>query len=115
MMPSALALNLGLGFAALSALCLSLDRHHREVFQSRPGKRRVALLRTAGWVGIGLSLFVTGQVEGWAFAPVQWIGALTGAGLALVLLLSYRPRIVYPASAASLLVGSAAAFFLLLT
>ncbi|GJD96734.1 DUF3325 domain-containing protein [Methylobacterium iners] len=114
-MPSALALSFGLGFAALSALCLSLDRHHREVFQSRPGKRRVVLLRTAGWLGLGLSLLLAGHAEGWAFAPVQWLGALTGAGVVLVLLLSYRPSIVYPASVASLLAGSAATFLLLLT
>lgn len=115
MTTSALALNFGMGFAALSALCLSLDRHHREVFRSKPGPRRVVLLRTAGWVGLGLSLLLTGHVEGWSFGPVQWIGALTGAGLALVLLLSYRPRIVYPASAVSLLVASAATVSLLST
>lgn len=114
MTPSALALSLGLGFAALSALCLSLDRHHREVFQSKPGKRRVVLLRTAGWVGIGLSLLLAGHLEGWAFAPVLWIGALTGAGVALVLLLSYRPRSVYPASAVALLVASGATLSVLL-
>jgi FtsH-binding integral membrane protein len=109
-MSSALALNLGLGFAALSALCLSLDRHHRQAFQSKPGRRRVVLLRVAGWLGLGLSLLLAGRAEGWAFGPVQWLGTLTAAGVALVLLMSYRPRIVYPASALALLAAGAAAF-----
>ncbi|KQP55246.1 iron transporter [Methylobacterium sp. Leaf399] len=113
-MPAALVLNLGLGFAALAALCLSLDRHHREVFRSRPGKRRVVALRLAGWVGIGLSLLLTGHVEGWDLGLVGWIGALTGAAVALVLLLSYRPRIVYPAGAGAFLVGACAGLLLLL-
>lgn len=108
MTPAALVLNLGLSFAALSALCLSLNRHHAEVFRSRPGGRRVVLLRLLGWAGLGLGLLAAGQAEGWAFGPVQWIGTLTGTGLGLVLLLSYRPRLVGPACAAALVLAAAA-------
>ncbi|MFY9290134.1 MAG: DUF3325 domain-containing protein [Methylorubrum rhodinum] len=94
MTPAILALNLSLSFAALSALCLSLNRHHAETFGSKPGMRRVMLLRVLGWAGIGLCLIVAGEAEGWDFGPVQWIGAVSGAGIGLVLLLSYRPRLV---------------------
>lgn len=102
MTPSILMLNLSLGFAALSALCLSLNRHHGEIVRAKPGRRRILLLRAVGWAGIGLSLLVAGEAEGWGFGPVQWIGTLTGAGLGLVLLLSYRPRLVGWAAAAAL-------------
>ncbi|KQT46601.1 iron transporter [Methylobacterium sp. Leaf456] len=102
MTPAILALNLGLSFAALSALCLSLNRHHAESFGAKPSGRRVVLLRVLGWIGIGLCLIVAGEAEGWGFGPVQWIGAMTGAGVGLVLLLSYRPRLVATAGAAAL-------------
>lgn len=101
MTPAILVLNLGLCFAALTALCLSLNRHHAEVLQAKPSARRVMLLRILGWTGIGLSLPVAGVAEGWNFGPVQWLGTLTGAAVALVLLLSYQPHLVGRACGAS--------------
>lgn len=112
MTPSILALNLTLSFAALAALCLSQHRHHAEILGSRPGGRRVFLLRVLGWLGIALSLLLAGYTEGWAFGSVQWIGALTGAGFVLVLLLSYKPRLVAAACAAACLLTVTGAFLL---
>lgn len=103
MTPPILALNLGLSFVALAALCLSQNRHHAEILGSKPGRQRVILLRVLGWLGIALSLLLAGSTEGWAFGPVQWIGALTGAGFVLVLLLSYKPRLVVAAGAVACL------------
>lgn len=106
MTPLVLAANLSLSFAALAALCLSLNRHHAEVFDRKAERAAVLRLRLFGWGAIALSLVVAGLGEGWAFGPVQWIGALTGAALGLVLLLSYRPRYVAPAALAALLLGA---------
>ncbi|MEH3116471.1 MAG: DUF3325 domain-containing protein [Methylorubrum populi] len=102
MTPAVLAANLGFGFAALAALCLSLNRHHAEVFDRRAERAAVLRLRVFGWSAIAVSLAVAGLCEGWHFGAVQWIGALTGAGVALVLLLSFRPRYVAPAAVAAL-------------
>ncbi len=97
-----LVVNLGLSFAALAALCLSLNRHHAEAFDRRAEGAAVLRLRVFGWSAIAVSFAVAGLWEGWSFGPVQWIGALTGAGVGLVLLLSYRPRSVAPAAIAAL-------------
>lgn len=102
MTPLVLAANLGLSFAALAALCLSLNRHHAEVFDRKAERTAVLRLRLFGWGAIALSFVVAGLFEGWAFGPVQWTGALIGAAAALVLLLSYRPRFVAPAALAAL-------------
>ncbi|MCJ2009949.1 DUF3325 domain-containing protein [Methylobacterium sp. E-041] len=91
-------LNLALCFAGLSALALSLDRHHRDAFLVRPGAARARTLRIAGWAGIGLSFVAAVALEGWNFGPVQWIGALTGAALLVVAFLSYRPGWLRPAA-----------------
>ena len=106
MTPLVLAANLGLSFAALAALCLSLNRHHAEVFDRKAERAAVLRLRAFGWAAITLSLFVAGLWEGWAFGPVQLICALTGAALGLVLLLSYRPRYVAPAALAALVAAA---------
>lgn len=101
-----LVVNLGLSFAALAALCLSLNRHHAEVFDRKAERTTVLGLRAFGWGMIALSFLVAGLWEGWAFGPVQGIGALIGAGLGLVLLLSYRPRSVAPAAVVALVAAA---------
>ncbi|AWN41351.1 DUF3325 domain-containing protein [Methylobacterium durans] len=102
MTPLVLALNLALSFASLAALALSLDRHHRDAFLARAPKARARALRLAGWAGIAVSFAAAVAFEGWNFGPVQWIGALTGAALLVVALLSYRPQWLRPAALAAL-------------
>ncbi|WP_286159000.1 DUF3325 family protein [Methylobacterium sp. Leaf456] len=63
----------------------------------------IVLLRVLGWAGLLLGLLVAGAGEGWGlWAGAVDLGALSGAGAGLVLLLSYRPRLVAPAGAAAL-------------
>lgn len=97
-----LGLNLALCFSGMAALALSLDRHRRDAVLSRVPPGRTRFLRLAGWSAIGLSLASAIALEGWNFGPVQWIGALTGAALVVVALLSYRPRWLRPAALAAL-------------
>ncbi|MEH3143784.1 MAG: DUF3325 domain-containing protein [Methylobacterium frigidaeris] len=88
-------LNLGLGLAGLGALRLSLARHHDAVFAVPLARRRALAWRAGGWVAIALSLAVAVRFEGWDFGPVQWLGTLTAAALALVVVLSYHPRLAW--------------------
>lgn len=101
MTPSVLALNLALCFSGLSALALSLDRHHRDAFLVRVPPTRARTLSVAGWAGLGLSLALAMMLEGWNFGPLQWVGALTGAALLVVAILSYRPGWLRPAALAA--------------
>ena len=91
MTPLVLVLNLAVSFVAMAALCLSMDRHHAAAFVARPSRSRARALRLFGWAGIATSFAVAVIGDGWNFGPVQWIGALTGAALLVVGLLSYRP------------------------
>ncbi|MFE1599246.1 DUF3325 domain-containing protein [Methylobacterium sp. ID0610] len=92
MTPVVLLANLGLGFLGLSALCFSMGRHHAAAFERPLDPRRALRLRALGWGLIALSLAAAILFEGWNFGPVQWLGSLSGAGLALIVTLSYRPR-----------------------
>lgn len=91
-------LNLALCFAGLSALALSLDRHHRDAFLIRAGASRARTLRAVGWAGIALSFAAAVALDGWNFGPVQWVGTLTVAALIVVAFLSYRPGWLRPAA-----------------
>lgn len=114
MTPLVLALNLGLSFLGLTALCVSLPRHHGAVSAAVLAPRRVVLLRLAGWTLIALSLLAAAALDGWNFGPVQWLGSLIGAGLMLIVALSYDPRAVRWLVLASVLALVAAPAALLL-
>lgn len=107
MTPLVVVLNITLCFAGFAALALSLDRHHREALAGRVPAGRVLPLRAAGWALLALSLAGAVAWEGLNFGPVQWIGALTGGALLVVLVLSYRPAWLRPAALLALPLGLA--------
>ncbi len=86
-------LAFGLAYAGYCGLCLAMNRHHGEVFGAPPAPDRARLLRIGGWVGLAASLGLCVAARGFALGAVLWIGLLVAAGLLLVLLLPYRPRL----------------------
>ena len=105
MTPVVVLLNLALCFSGFGALALSLDRHHRDALGGRVPTGRALPLRLGGWGLLAASLAAAVALEGWNFGPVQWVGALTGAALLVVALLSYRPAWLRPAALAALPLG----------
>ncbi len=97
---------IGLAYAGMAALCLAMDRHHRQVVGRvlRPGI--AGALRVVGCAALTASFAAAVTAEGWARGPVAWFGALTAAGLALVLLLPYRPRLAVGLGLAGLLLAA---------
>lgn len=98
----ALFLSLLIAFSGFSALALSLDRHHRAVFHAPVSRSRIGGLRAAGWSGLGLSFAAAVASAGWSFGPVQWIGSLTAAALAVVALIAFWPTALRTAALAAL-------------
>lgn len=80
------------GYGALLALCLAMDRHHAQILHDKPGRSLRLLLRFAGWSLLALALWLCSLAWGWAIGPVAWFGLLSAAALALVFLLPYAPR-----------------------
>lgn len=78
--------------AALTGLCLAMDRHHAQALGRRPGAPLSGTLRAAGWGLLGLALWYCGRSWGWAIGPVAWFGLLSVAALILVFSLPYAPR-----------------------
>lgn len=95
----------GLNLLALAAACLSLSRHHRDLFGSAPSQSRVRLLRGVALVDGVLALAYAIHVIGMELGIVYWACLLMIAGAALVLLLAWRPRWALPTAAAMPVIG----------
>lgn len=94
-----------LAYAGLTALCLAMDRHHRQVWEFAPRASRRMLLRLTGWTLIAGSFLVCSYGFGWSIGLVVWCAALTAALVVLVPLITYRNRLVPHAAAVAALLA----------
>jgi hypothetical protein len=100
--------SLALAHAGFVALCLGMDRHHRQVLGARPSPSRARALRAGGWLVLAASYAASVAEAGPSVGTVAWIGALTlGAGV-IVLLLPYAPRALRLSAGLALVAGVAA-------
>lgn len=97
-----------LAYSAFTSLCLAMNRHHRQVWQAEPSNPRRLLLRGGGWTLLAASCAASLFGRGWSLGLVDWCGALTAAGLALIFLLPYRPRLATLLGVLALLLAAAA-------
>ncbi|MDD2134449.1 DUF3325 domain-containing protein [Pseudomonas kurunegalensis] len=79
-------------YAGMLGLCQGLERHYKQVWSRACTPALRVGLRSAGWLALLASLMMCAQAWGWAMGPVAWFGALSLAGLLLVMLLPYWPR-----------------------
>ncbi|MFV0680237.1 DUF3325 domain-containing protein [Ottowia sp.] len=77
--------------SAFLTLSLAMERHFQDVFgrHRRDGARWQPWLRAIGWVALGASLLICLALDGPTRGWVLWLGVLTVAALAQVLLLTY--------------------------
>lgn len=92
-----------LSYGGFTALCLSMDRHHRDLLARTPTARVRRVLQLCGWSLLGLSLAAAVLATGWSLGLVEWCAALMASAMLLVWLLPYRPRLVMLMAAFGLL------------
>ncbi|MEG7361129.1 DUF3325 domain-containing protein [Pseudomonas citronellolis] len=95
----------GLNLLAMTAVCLGLARHHRELFGRAPSEARVRLLRGVALVDGGLALAYCIHLLGIELGLVYWACLLMLATTTLVALLAWLPRLALPAAGPVPLVG----------
>ncbi len=90
----------GLTYAALTALCVGFDRHHRQLRPGRvkPSARWQVAIRVGGWLLLALSLWISLRAWGNDIGWVAWFGLLSLATTLLVMQLAYAPRRVLVAA-----------------
>lgn len=75
-----------LAFGGMLTLCLGLERHFKQLLNSKPPRQLLQVLRMAGWLALAASLYTSTIAWGWAMGPVGWFGLVSISGLVLTLL-----------------------------
>jgi len=81
-----------LAYSGFTALCLAMNRHHRQLWHRPASPRRALVLRLVGAALLGGSLLASTAGDGVARGVVAWFGILPLAALALVGVLPFSPR-----------------------
>jgi hypothetical protein len=89
----AISMGLCLAYCAMVALCLGLERHYKQVWGRPPSPLLRRVLRATGWLALAASFAASVVAWGWAMGAIGGLGLVSLAGLALVLVLPYHPRL----------------------
>lgn len=79
-----------LAMLGFTALALSMDRHHRDVFSVLPTPWRRRVLRAAGWVALLASVSCSIFSWGLAYGVITGFGVLAAGAAPPLFWLSYR-------------------------
>ncbi len=86
---------LGLTFLGCLLLSLSLRRHYRQVFADETGyEQRLWPLRIAGYVLVLVALWPCVRLFGAPIGFCLWLSILALAAFLVIMLLTYRPRLL---------------------
>jgi len=88
-----LMLSLSLAYAGMLGLCLGMERHWKQLASARLPAVVRRLCTPAGGALLGLSGWIATDIWSSAMAAVAWFGMISLTGLALVLLLPYKPHL----------------------
>lgn len=98
-------------FAAWSAIALSMDRHHEDALGHEGAAHHLRHLRHAGWLLLGLSLWLAAHPAGGASASLSvtaWAVALSVAAAAVTATVTWQPRRTPALAGCALVAGLAA-------
>lgn len=84
--------------AAFGALALAMERHQHDICGRALAASTTRRLRLAGWIGLGLALYVLVQAQGWGMALVSFSGHTSlAAGLVCAAMIVHaRRRALHP-------------------
>lgn len=93
-----IGLSLALCFSAFGCLCLGMPRHFEQAFKRKPGRVIERVFLVLGWLLLGLATFPALGAFGASVGLAFWVSALSIAAVAQGILLTYKPRLIMPAS-----------------
>jgi hypothetical protein len=91
---SVLLLSLLLAYAGMLSFCLCMERHWKQLVGTRLPASVRSLGKPLGALLLVLALYAASGAWLGGMALVGWFGLVSLAGLALLLLLPYAPRLV---------------------
>ena len=81
-------------FIAMVLFCLAMTKHREQVIVHEVSILAVRFFRPLAWSLLSFTAYLSVELYGWSIGPALLFGALTIATLLLILLLTYRAKIV---------------------
>jgi Protein of unknown function (DUF3325) len=83
-----------LTLAAMTMLCVAMDKHRAQVWGQKPSSKQRLSLRVLGWLLLAAACAFCMKAFGVGIGLVMWFALLNTAGLLLAFVLPYRPRVL---------------------
>ncbi|WP_057830019.1 DUF3325 domain-containing protein [Colwellia sp. TT2012] len=99
-----------LSSSAMVLFCLAMSKHREQVLAYQVSSLVVRFLRPLAWLLLSFTAYLSVELFGWSIGPALLFGALTIATLLLILLLTYRAKIVPPLAIVISLLASISIF-----
>lgn len=85
---------ISLCFTVMVLFCLAMSKHREQILDKKISNVVVRFFRPLAWLLLISTAYLSVQLFGWSIGPALLFGALTMALLLLILLLTYRAKIV---------------------
>ena len=87
-------LLMSLSFTSMVLFCLAMPKHREQVLSNELPALLVVSFRPFAWILLIITFFINVEFYGWSIGPALFFGVLSASLLPLILLLTYRPKIV---------------------
>ena len=87
-------LLISLSFISMSLFCLAMKKHRKKLITQKLSPKVCRLFKPLAWLLLVFTLYISIGLYGWSIGPAVFIGALSGSLLPLILLLTYRAKMV---------------------
>ena len=87
-------LLISLSFITMTFFCLAMSEHREQVISQEIPHNICCFFRPLAWLLLIVTCYISVTLYGGSIGPAAFIGSLSGALLALILLLTYRPHIL---------------------
>ncbi|AAZ24950.1 DUF3325 domain-containing protein [Colwellia psychrerythraea] len=94
-----------LSFLVMVLFCLAMNKHREQVLTKTLPKVAILLFRPLAWLALLFIAYLSVALFGWSIGPAFLFGALTMATLLLIMVLTYRAKIIPQLALASLLIA----------
>jgi hypothetical protein len=83
-----------LSFLTMVLFCMAMEKHREQVLAAQLPQLISRVFRPLAWALLTFTFYLSSQLYGWSIGPAVFFGALTAALLPLILLLTYRAKVV---------------------
>jgi len=74
--------------------CLAMEKHRQQLTDKEFPQFLSRSFRPLAWLLLIITFYISGKLYGWSIGPAAFFAALTAALLPLILLLTYRAKVV---------------------